>query len=197
MTGKKDSRPGSRNNKITFRLLRETDLPLMHRWLNTPHVSEWWSLGGDHHPSPEKVAAYYSPRIAAKQNVDCYIINYENKPIGMIQSCDLAAEPEEMKNFRVEGKCVGLDLFIGEEEYVHRGLGSGIIRQFLKEKVFNGPSVEKAVIDPQVENEIAIKACEKAGFKYLHTIWYEPDRVYEKIMAISRDEILVKKVYNL
>ena len=28
--------------RITFRALTADDLPLVVRWLNTPHVREWW-----------------------------------------------------------------------------------------------------------------------------------------------------------
>jgi hypothetical protein len=107
----------------------------------------------------------------------------------MIQSYDLEKEREEKSLFEVAGKCTGIDLFIGEADYVHKGLGSGIIRVFLKDIVFSNPLVECAVIDPQVENKAAIKAYEKAGFHYLRTVWYEADQVNEAILTISRDEI--------
>jgi RimJ/RimL family protein N-acetyltransferase len=165
-----------KTGKLTFRPLQEKDLPLMHKWLNTPHVNEWWSLEGNHHPSPGEVTAHYSPRIAAEENVFCYIIGYNDEPVGMIQSYDLDREPEEKKAFGIEEKCTGIDIFIGEKDYVHKGLGSGIIQQFLKDIVFADPAVECAVIDPQAENKAAVRAYEKAGFKYFKTIWYEQDQ---------------------
>jgi RimJ/RimL family protein N-acetyltransferase len=174
---------------VTFRLLQVKDLPTMHRWLNTPHVSQWWSLDGNHRPTLAEVENKYSPRITKNENVDCYIIIYEGKLIGMIQSYNLDNEPEEKKNFGVEGKCTGIDLFIGELDYVHRGLGSSIIRGFLKDIVFRDPTVEYAVIDPYIENKTAIKAYEKAGFKHQRTIWYEKDKAYENIMTLGRGEI--------
>lgn len=178
---------------ISFPPLREDDLPLVQRWLNTPHVSEWWSLDGSHHPSLEEVSAKYSPRLTEKEPVDCYIIGFSNKPIGMIQACNLDDYPAEKKTFGVAGRCISIDLFIGEEDYVHRGLGADIIRCFLKDVVFADPAVDHAVIDPQVENIIAIRAYEKAGFKHMRTVWYEPDKVREAIMTISRDAIFPGK----
>jgi RimJ/RimL family protein N-acetyltransferase len=179
-----------KTGKITFRPLRENDLSLLHRWLNTPHVSEWWSVDGNHNPTLEEVAAHYTPRITAVENVDCYIIHYEGKPIGMIQSYDLDKEPEEKILFGLGGKCTGLDMLIGEEDYAHRGLGAVIIRSFLRDIVFERVETECAVIDPSSDNKIARRAYEKAGFKYLRTVWYEPDHVYEAIMTISRSEIM-------
>ncbi len=176
--------------KITFQPLREVDLPLLHRWFNTPHVSEWWSHEGNHHPSLEEVTRKYSPRIKNKEPVDCYLFYYNNQPIGMIQSCDLDNYPMEKAVFGPAGKCTGIDLMIGEEDYVHRGLGSGIMRSFLKDIVFAQPGVEYCIADPQVENAIAIKAYQKAGFKYLRTVWYEADQQNEDVYIIRRDEIV-------
>ena len=175
--------------KISLRPLQVNDLPLMHRWLNTPHVSQWWNLDGNHHPTPEEVNRKYSPRIAGKEPVNCYIIHYGGKPIGMIQCYDLDDYPAEKETFGVAGKCTGIDIFIGEEEYVHQGLGSSIIRTFLTEVVFANPETQYAMIDPYIENEIAIKAYQKAGFRYLKTVWYETDQAREAIYTIRRNEI--------
>jgi RimJ/RimL family protein N-acetyltransferase len=180
--------------KTAFKPLREKDLPLLHRWLNTPHVSEWWSLDGNHHPSMEEVVRHFSPRIKREDPVDVFIITYDKKPIGMIQSCNLDTEPEEKVNFGLDQSCAGIDLFIGEEDYVHHGLGSDIIRGFLKEVVFKKYDVDYCIVDPQVENKIATKAYEKAGFNYVRTVWYEPDKLWEKVYIISREESLKETV---
>ncbi len=57
----------------------------------------------------------------------------------------------------------GYDIFIGEEEYVGKGLGSHIMEQFLKEYV--DPYYDACFVDPDPANVSAIRAYEKAGFK--------------------------------
>jgi len=175
--------------KIAFRLLRESDFPLMHRWLNTPHVSQWWSLDGNHHPSIKEVERHYLPRTSGNEPVDCYIFDYDDKPIGMIQSYRLDDFPAEKAVFDLEGNCAGIDLFIGEEEYVHKGLGSEIIRKFVKEIVFVDYDVSSCFIDPEPKNTIAIRAYRKAGFKYLKTVWNKKDSVEAYLMRINREEL--------
>jgi aminoglycoside 6'-N-acetyltransferase len=176
--------------KTTFKRLQETDLPLMHRWFNTPHVSEWWKVDGKNLPSLEEVRQKYLPRIKGKDPVDVYLIIYNDKPIGMVQSCKLDDFPNEKANFGLNQSCVGIDIFIGEESYVHHGLGSGIIKEFLKNIVFEKYEVDCCIVDPQVENEIAIKAYKKAGFKYLKTVWYEKDGWREHLFSINRNELI-------
>ncbi|OGO30542.1 MAG: hypothetical protein A2Z29_11225 [Chloroflexi bacterium RBG_16_56_11] len=179
--------------KIAFKRLKETDLPLMHRWLNTPHVSEWWEVSGKKLPSLETVREKYLPRIKGNDPVDCFLIAYDGMPIGMVQSCKMDDFPAEKANFNLDQSCAAIDIVIGEEDYVHRGLGSSIIREFLKEVIFKKYAVDCCIVDPYVENEIAIRAYNKAGFKYLKTVWYEKESRREHILSINRDEIELDK----
>jgi RimJ/RimL family protein N-acetyltransferase len=177
-----------KTGKITFRPLQENDLPLMHRWFNTPHVSEWWEVEGEKRPSLELVKKHYLPRVNGHEPVDVYLIVHDDNPIGMVESCQIDDFPEEKANFGLDLNFAGMDILIGEADFVHRGLGSGIIRQFLQEIVFQKYDVASCIVDPQVENEIAIKAYYKAGFKYLKTVWYEKEGKQEHILIINRDE---------
>jgi len=178
-----------KTGNIAFRLLQETDLPLMHRWLNTPHVSEWWSLDGNHHPSLEEVERKYPPRIRGDEPVDCFLIVYDDKPIGMIQSCKLDDYPAEKAMFGLDTGYAGIDLFIGEEAYVHKGLGSRIIRKFVKEIVFVNYDVSCCIIDPEPKNVIAIKAYSKAGFKHFKTVRNSKDNIDAYLMSVNREEL--------
>jgi RimJ/RimL family protein N-acetyltransferase len=182
-----------KDGQIFFSPLQEADLPLMHQWLNTPLVSEWWSLDGNHHPSLEAVERKYPPRINGLEPVDCYLIYYDDQPIGMIQLYRLDDFPVEKEMFGLDEGCAGVDLFIGEVDYVHQGLGSVIIRQFLTEIVFTDKRISRCVIDPDPENIIAVKAYRKAGFKYVKTIWNDKEKVHAHLMIVNRDEILLTK----
>lgn len=174
--------------KIIFRRIKESDLPLLHKWFNTPHVSKWWEIDGNHHPSLNEVKKHYSPRVTGDERVDVYLIIHDGTPIGMVQSYNLDDEPAEKANFGLDRSCAGIDMLIGEPDYVHRGLGSGIIREFLKEIIFKEYDVDCCIVDPYVKNEIAIKAYKKAGFRYLKTVWYEKERKREHILSIDREE---------
>src|SRR5207245_8661512 len=99
---------------IHFRTLDRGDLAMMHRWLNTPHVVEWWP---DEALTLDEIVAKYSRRIDAKEDVRCFVIVLGDTPIGYIQE------------YPVGGHSAGIDLFIGEVEFHHRGLGAPIIRQ--------------------------------------------------------------------
>lgn len=169
---------------IHFRALDRGDLPLMHRWRNTPHVVEWWPEA----LSLDQIVAKYSPRIDGKEDVRCFVIVHRDTPIGYIQEYAVEANSEYAQHIAPAERGAGIDLFIGEIEFVHRGLGAQVIRQFLKDIVFADAGVESCIIDPSISNRVAIRAYEKAGFRFLKTITNPREPEPQHLMRISRVE---------
>ena len=101
---------------------------------------------------------------------DCFVIVEDGRDIGYIQSYVIADHPEYAELVDVEERAAGIDLFIGEPDRVHRGLGPPLLRQFLQDVVFAKYDVESCIIGPSVKNTSAIRAYEKAGFSYFKTI---------------------------
>ncbi len=158
---------------ISFRTLERGDLPRMHRWLNTPHVVEWWP---DEALTLDEIIAKYTPRIDGLEDVRCFVIVHGDTQIGYIQE------------YPIDEHSVGIDLFIGEVEFHHRRLGAPIIRQFLNDIVFADPAVDSCVIDPSVSNRGAIRAYEKAGFRFLRTDENPGESEALYLMRIGRAE---------
>lgn len=169
---------------ISFRELRASDLDLMHRWLNAPHVRRWWYAEGTSH---REIDEKYLPLIEGREAVKPFVILHENKPIGFVQSYEISHDEEYAGLVEVDGSA-GLDLFIGEAEYLYRGLGQHIIRGFLSEHVFSDPGVEVCVIGPEPRNDAARRAYEKAGFHYFKTIQVPGEPEPEYLMKLTREE---------
>lgn len=177
-----------RTDPITFRPLKRRDMPLMHRWLYTPHVAKWW--WPDQAPSAAALEQKYLPRIAGDEPTDCYIIQEDGRDIGYIQTYVIADHPDYDVLVGVAERAAGIDIFIGEPDRVHRGLGSGILRIFMRTIVFADPSVESCIIGPAVSNMSAIRCYEKAGFTFLKTIDVPDEEEPEQLMRIWRQEII-------
>src|SRR5262249_7750269 len=109
------------------------------------------------------------------------------KPIGYIQAYWIGDHNEYARALQVGPGSAGVDLFIGEPEFVHRGLGSVILRQFVRETVFDRMGARYCVIGPEVGNIIAIRAYEKAGFTYLKTVQVPGERAPEYLMICEPD----------
>jgi RimJ/RimL family protein N-acetyltransferase len=170
---------------ISFRPLFEGDLDLLHRWLNTPHVLEWWANPG---PTREQVAEEYAPRVLKEERVECFVMMYGERPIGFIQQYPVDDANPYAPYVPSLARAAGIDLFIGEPDLVHRGLGSALIRRFLEEVVFAG-DVSVCVIDPSERNRIAIRAYEKAHFRHIATFQQEGERDRTYLMIATKETV--------
>lgn len=170
---------------IAFRPLRQADFSLVLRWLNTPHVRDWWR---DAPTTMDGMVEQYGPRVADSSATACYCIVCDSAPIGFIQVYRIADYEDYAAALQVGGDAAGVDLFIGEVAYAHRGLGALILRAFLRQVVFDLYGVASCVIGPSARNTIAIRAYEKAGFRYLKTVDAPGEDEPEYLMSIMRDE---------
>ena len=164
---------------ISFRKLCEDDFLMLHTWLKVPHVKEYWYQ--DESFTYEEIHEKYSKRIK-EGVVESYIIQKNKKDIGFIQTYYI----DDPSSFMVKDKIKGIDLYIGEVNYVHKGYGKNIISSFIKKHVFNDPSVIFAGIDPEVDNLIAIKVYEKCGFKHVNTEFSKYNKNMTYYMILDR-----------
>lgn len=173
-------------NNIEFRILEEKDLTLLHKWLNTYHVNEWYNKDGSTY---ENVVKKYLPRINGEQPIHSFIIVCDAVDIGYIQTYRIDDYPEYSKYVQAEASAAGLDLFIGEKDFIHIGLGKQILRKFLADYVFSMNGVNCCMIGPEPLNKIAIKAYEKVGFVYYKTIQVPDEDEPEYLMRIFKNNM--------
>jgi RimJ/RimL family protein N-acetyltransferase len=132
-----------------FKKVSHEDLPLVHSWLASPHVREFW-----HEKSMGNFSNFkktFESKLASKK-LNPYMVMLQGKPIGYIQS------------YVVDEKTFGIKQFIGLEEFVDKGLGSMFVKEFTDELLLD-KKVTRIITDPDVLNLRAQKAYEKAGFK--------------------------------
>ena len=166
---------------ITFRLIAHDDIPTLHRWRNAPHVAQWWQPPTLDYPDALEEYTFY---MRPDSGVRAYIIQLDQHPIGYMQAWQVKQFPDYNPYVALSPHTTGLDLFIGEAQYLHRGLGAYLIQAFIQAHVFVDPSVMDCIIDPLPENRSAIRAYEKVGFVYETTFAHEGSRVY--FMRLTR-----------
>src|SRR5258708_5300557 len=170
---------------IAFRPVLPEDVPLIFMWYQEPHVIEWYSF--DEPKTLEATAAKFADIFSGKDPVSAFLMLTDGAPIGYIQAYQIGDHDEYAKALQVHPNAVGVDLFIGEPDYVHRGLGSRILKQFVRQIVFEEMSAEYCVIGPETGNKIAIRAYEKAGFEYIKTVDVPGVRSPEYLMICRPD----------
>ena len=137
-----------------FRPMTPADLPLVLRWLNQPHVVQWW---GDTHEQFELVSGDLEV-----EAMDQFIVATDDRPFAYIQCYDPMVWPDNGLGEHPMGTR-GIDQFIGEPSMVDRGHGSAFIRAFIERVLAAG--APRVITDPDPANARAIRAYEKAGFE--------------------------------
>ncbi len=165
---------------IGFRPLLEDDLVLFHAWLQRPHVKRWWR----DRETYEEVVAHYLPSIEGREPTDHYLILLNDRPVGVIQTYLTADYPEWGAIVGTEEGLAGVDLLIGEERLIGRGLGARVLARFASEVVFARPGTSACVATVEEENRRSWRAFEKAGFAHVGDV--EEDGLPHRVMRLER-----------
>ncbi len=138
------------------------DLPLMRRWLDMPHVTEWWG-------EPDAELGYIRDMIDGRDTTQPFIFSVDGEPVGYIQYW-FVGHHQNATGLRdhpwlaeLPADAIGVDLTIGDPDRLAQGIGSGALRAFVNRLLEQG--YETIIIDPDPSNARAVRAYEKAGFR--------------------------------
>ena len=167
-------------SELSFRRLTESDLPLLHDWLQRDHVRRWW---GDT-TTLEETAAHYGPALRGGEPTDHYAIVVDGRDVGMIDTYLVSDYPEWNAVVEVGAGVAGVDLLLGEPELTGRGLGPRVLRSFVEGIVFARPETAACVATVDEENRRSWRAFEKAGFRYVRDV--EEDGRPHRLLRLDR-----------
>lgn len=152
---------------ISFRSLSESDFPLLLKWLETPHVKAWWDK--DVLWSIDKVEKKYLDYVfhykiekGEKKSIFAYIIELEGAAVGYIQYYDARDFLTIPEGRSIPENTASIDLYIGEQSALKKGVGSKALLQLMNDKVFN--QFDAALVTPDIKNHGAIACYQRAGF---------------------------------
>lgn len=184
----KDAIRTKMENKFTFKRLNLTDLPLMHGWFNQPHIQKFYSL---REWSEQEVFEKLKPCILGRKAVSGFIVLMDEIPIGYIQQYKIKdfPWPNQKLSARILNQAAGIDMFIGDEKLIGKGLGAQLIKAFIKEQIW--PQFHYCLVDPDIKNISAIKCYEKLKFQ-TYTILDTENALGEpvklQLMMLSKEE---------
>lgn len=153
---------------LSLRLMTEDDLPMLHDWLNRPHIVEWWG-GEDERPTLDEVYAHYLPRVLAQEQVTPYIALLGEVPIGYAQSYVALGAGDGWWEDETDPGVRGIDQSIADPALLGKGLGTQLVRA-LVDRLFQDPAVTRIQTDPAPNNLRAIRCYQKAGFRIVRNI---------------------------
>jgi len=152
---------------ISFQPLKKEDMPLMHAWFNRPHVQEFYSLRSW---KEQEVLEKMSASLSHEKHLFGFIIRLGDIAIGYIQWYPVKDHPwphQELDD-KVQALAAGIDLFIGEEQWINKGLGREIMHTFLEKEIW--PNFSYCIVDPDISNTASVRMFQKCGFSLHKTV---------------------------
>jgi RimJ/RimL family protein N-acetyltransferase len=140
--------------KITFRLLVSDDAKQLHKWLQIPHVREFWDDGNR---TLDQVISYYFKDNGVKR----FIFFIDDQPAGYIQSYFFDQANLYYQFTLPDQKTVGIDYFIGNAIYLGIGLARKILKNFIEQIC---QDADRILVDPDPANTKAIHVYHCCGF---------------------------------
>lgn len=152
---------------ITFRKVAAEDLPALGVWLARPHWREWW---GD----PETELGYIRDMVEGRDTTQPYLFQIDGADKGYIQVWFIKdqLETDWVKDYPwlrlLPEDAVGVDLSIADGEELSKGIGTEVLRAFVRKLRQEGH--DRILIDPDPANLRALKAYRKAGFREMEDL---------------------------
>ena len=167
---------------FAFRRLVPADLPLLHRWLQEPHVRAFYDDGLR---TLADVEAYYASEWDGPNLL--YLASDDAGPFAYLQAYRIADHPAYAAAVQVGATDAAIDMLIGEPDRAGRGLGGPLLRQFAEEVVAPATGAHVIWIGPSPDNTRAICAYTKAGFVPVKTVRIPTTGEDEYFMRLALD----------
>ena len=171
----------NQNNYTKLRLLNDSkeDYQKLYKWYKNPKVNTYFE---QKELTLEEIIKKYKQRTSLGSKTPVFMIEYKQKPIGIIQYTKLTDKTKEKYQVKKEG--YDIDIFIGENKYHHKGIGQTAIK-LLIDKLLTKNNI--LIMVPETRNFEAINCYKKLGFSTTNII-YELDsnneNLQEKILMI-------------
>ena len=150
---------------VSLRRATDADWQQIRSWLAQPDIRRWW--GPTAASEAEVIVALGHEHAIAR------IVQFDGKDIGYGHAVDASIWGDDLPA-DLEPGTWDLDIFIAASEARGRGIGSKAL-SMLHDEVFSTTLAVAVSVFPSIENEPAVRAYEKIGFKWKR-IW--ADSVY-------------------
>lgn len=136
---------------------------LISKWRNHPHVYQNWGGPKAHIQIRKEIES-----LVQNDKTNAYVVYYQSRPIGFMQSYQALPDKKGWWPNEPRGTW-GIDFFIGESEFLRKGLGSQLVKEF-SDHLLKSSSVLRIIADPAFDNEISHRTLKRAGFHQLRPI---------------------------
>ena len=150
--------------KISIRRFSDNveDYHKLYKWCQNKDVYEWFE---QRKLSQEEITNKYRNKLLSKKQ-DLFIIKCDDKEIGYTQiyKFDNDIKVDELSNYN---NIYEFDLFIGEIDYLSKGIGKLVI-DYLTNYIYSNYQADVIILRPFKRNIRAIKCYQKCNYKIIN-----------------------------
>lgn len=143
---------------MIFRELQEQDINLIKKWLQAPHVAEWFK-------QPDSWIEEIEQRKTKYIFIRHFIIEDDNKNIGFCQYYDFSKGGETWNGSIPSDGSWSIDYLIGEPDYLGKGYGKSIVIRLTKD-IFNFTDAQRIIVQPEPGNQRSRNTLLSAGYRF-------------------------------
>ena len=142
---------------IQFRALDLADCALVYKWFHEPWVKKWFS------PDACEYNKFFDnhKKKLNRESEWHFIALFNNIPFGYICYYDAFIEVDMDEP---EGT-YGIDLFIGNSEFIGKGFGKKMVSSFIKYMLETNKNISRIIVDPHINNFPAFNMYLSLGFQ--------------------------------
>jgi lysine N-acyltransferase len=143
------------------RVLGAPDAPLVSRWMNEPHVEQFWEQAWP----PERWAATIAEQLAGDCSRPC-LVSYRGEPVAYLE---IYRTPRDVVGLQYDADPfdLGIHLAIGDRSRTGRGLGRRLVRAVADGLFAADHRLRRVLADPDERHRVARRMFEAAGFRLL------------------------------
>lgn len=146
--------------RFNFKLVDVAHRSLVHSWLAQPYVAKWFYGQG-----LENTFKHLDEFLQGASFSKYWLAYDKDHPFAFLITSSVDKPEDELAHWcSEEGDAITLDMLIGDNNYLGKGLSHILIQEFL---VSQFPQAAEVLIDPEATNSHAIHVYKKVGFTIL------------------------------
>lgn len=174
---------------VGLRAMTRADLRDVLRWRHEPHVARWFPTAEA--ATLETIEARYGPRIDGEVPTRMFVVEANGRSVGLLQDYRISDHPE-FAVLTPEPDAIGVDYLVGEVAWLHRGVGTRMLRRWFDVAHAGYPDATTYFAAPDHRNVVSRRLLLRVGFT--EGIWFDEPQPDGGVATLVGHSIAVASV---